>query len=118
MGPAEQAAHRLRAAAVDALEEEAKRIALAAAKNVGVGDPAEDPDPYEALRNEWTVTAQPGLRGPVATITFHTAYAKKQHEDQRLKHPRGGKAKYLEDEIKAEIPTLAGKLAQRLRGAI
>ncbi len=108
----------MRAAAVRALRAEAERIGLAAALSVPIGDPTEDPDPQIALRNSWTVDSRPGLRGPVAAITFDTAYAKRQHENQRLKHPRGGKAKYLEDAVKAEIPTLAAKVAARIRGDI
>lgn len=32
-------------------------------------------------------------------ISFSTPYAKRQHEDLSLRHPKGGKAKYLEDPV-------------------
>jgi len=40
--------------------------------------------------------------GPVGTekavyISFNTPYARRQHEELDYEHPRGGKAKYLED---------------------
>lgn len=32
----------------------------------------------------------------ITTISYNTPYARKQHEDMTLNHPRGGEAKYLE----------------------
>lgn len=34
-------------------------------------------------------------------ISFNTPYAARQHEELTWKHPMGGKAKYLEDPLKA-----------------
>lgn len=35
-------------------------------------------------------------KNKIATISYNTPYARKQHEDNTLNHPRGGEAKYLE----------------------
>lgn len=35
---------------------------------------------------------------------FPVIYALRQHEETEWRHPRGGKAKYLEDEFKGNIP--------------
>lgn len=32
----------------------------------------------------------------IVTISYNTPYARKQHEDNTLNHPKGGQAKYLE----------------------
>lgn len=32
----------------------------------------------------------------IVTISYNTPYARKQHEDNTLNHPKGGEAKYLE----------------------
>jgi len=49
----------------------------------------------------------------VATVSFNTPYAAVQHEETGYRHPRGGKAKYLEDPLKAQ----AGRMRQRLNEA-
>jgi hypothetical protein len=43
--------------------------------------------------------AFPGLEGKekAVYISFNTPYARRQHEELGYQHPRGGKAKYLED---------------------
>ena len=43
--------------------------------------------------------AFPGLEGKekAVYISFSTPYARRQHEELDYNHPRGGKAKYLED---------------------
>lgn len=43
--------------------------------------------------------AFPGSEGKekVVYISFNTPYARRQHEELEYSHPRGGKAKYLED---------------------
>lgn len=44
-------------------------------------------------------------------------YAIKQHEDMTLNHPRGGKAKYLEDPTKANAREAGQRMADAVRGA-
>lgn len=54
----------------------------------------------------------------VANISFNTPYAAVQHEDRTLRHPRGGKAKYLEDPLRAFAPQMKSRLEQAYRRAI
>lgn len=35
-------------------------------------------------------------KNQIVTIAYNTPYARKQHEDSTLNHPKGGQAKYLE----------------------
>jgi hypothetical protein len=48
-----------------------------------------------------------------ARVTFSTPYAARQHEEVGWQHPKGGKAKYLEDHVKELAPRYA-----RILGAI
>lgn len=57
-------------------------------------------------------TAQRGLEGVVA---FDTPYAKRQHEELDWHHPRGGQAKYLEQPMGTESPTMRALIAQAIR---
>jgi hypothetical protein len=43
------------------------------------------------------------------------AYARRQHEDMTLKHPRGGKAKFVEDPMKESGALLERNLRRRIR---
>lgn len=49
-----------------------------------------------------------------AKIVFPLVYAARQHEETTWQHPKGGKAKYLEDPMKE----MAGKFDRRLGGYI
>lgn len=74
--------------------------------------PGEDPAPQVALRERGYVEALPG--GGVE-IGFRTPYAAKQHEDFRLKHPRGGVPKYLERHVLAAAVALENRIAVQVR---
>jgi len=50
----------------------------------------------------------------VGEVGFNTPYALVQHERLDFHHPRGGKAKYLEDNLKGQ----AGRYFEHLRGCI
>jgi len=117
MGPGEEARLRMQRIALDYVKDRAERVERTASAQVPIGDPAEDPNPAIALRASGDVDVAVGLTGYRATITFSTPYAKKQELDQRLKHPRGGKSRYLGDAVKAEIPTFASGLAARLKAS-
>lgn len=54
----------------------------------------------------------------VATVSFNTPYAARQHEEITWKHPRGGKAKYLEDELKAMTPRYERVIGESIRAAL
>lgn len=48
----------------------------------------------------------------IITISYNTPYARKQHEDNTLKHPKGGEAKYLErpfNEKKDQLEVVVGE---------
>lgn len=63
-------------------------------------------------------TRRPGGGGDVV-VAFSTPYAARQHEETTWEHPRGGKAKYLEDNLKAQAGNyrrhLRDKVAEALR---
>jgi hypothetical protein len=54
----------------------------------------------------------------VVYVSFNTPYAVKQHEDLTLNHPRGGKAKYLEDPFKRNVGQVQRLVADRVRQAL
>lgn len=84
--------------------------------DVPVGDPQEDPDPSVSLAASGNVE----VYEHTVVVAFETAYAAKQHEAQHFEHPRGGRSKYLEANLKAVIPRLegivAGEVHKRMRG--
>lgn len=51
-------------------------------------------------------------------VTFNTPYAARQHEERSYHHPRGGKAKYLEDPMRAMVPEAERRLAEAYRKAL
>ncbi len=51
-------------------------------------------------------------------ISFNTPYARRQHEDLTLNHPRGGKAKYLEDPFKRNAKKVERLVVQRVKAAL
>ena len=115
MGPGEEARLRMRRIALDYVKDRGEHVARMAKAQMPIGDPSEDPNPAVALAASVDVDASVGLTGFRATITVDTPYAKKQELDRGLKHPRGGKAHYLGDAVKAELPTFAAGLAARLK---
>lgn len=51
-------------------------------------------------------------KNQILTIAYNTPYARKQHEDMTLNHPKGGQAKYLErpfNEKSGELETYVGE---------
>jgi hypothetical protein len=106
-------------AAADALRDAAERVKARSDADIPVGDPAKDPAPLFALRERGTVevTTDPDGRH-VATVRYPGPYAAKLHEAQGLEHPRGGKPKFLEDALKAELPHLADAVAGAVRARV
>lgn len=49
------------------------------------------------------------------TISYNTPYARKQHEDNTLNHPRGGQAKYLERPFNEKVGEAEGYIADELQ---
>ena len=103
-------------AAHDALRKVAEDILAEADRNIPVGDPTEDPDPGFALVEHGKVEYSHG--GRVATIRYDGPYAAYLHEAQTIEHPRGGKAKFLEDALKRNIPELGRVVAGEIRARI
>lgn len=115
MGPGEKARLRMQRLALDYVRDRGDHVARMAIAQMPIGDPSQDPDPAVALAASVDVDVQPGLTGFRATVAVDTPYAKKQELDRRLEHPRGGKAGYLGDAVKAELPTFAAGLAAKLK---
>lgn len=76
--------------------------------------------PPGELRDSGTVEATSSTTNWV--VSFNTPYAKKQHEAQGFSHPpaysnsiQPGKAKYLEDPLKAMAVTMDNEIAKEMR---
>jgi uncharacterized Zn-binding protein involved in type VI secretion len=54
----------------------------------------------------------------VGEVGFHTPYALAQHERLDFDHPKGGKAKYLEDNLREHAGRYQDNLSDRVRKAI
>ena len=52
---------------------------------------------------------------PEVTVGFGVPYAHRQHEDLEYHHPRGGKAKYLEDPLKQNAKQYVRHIAEKVR---
>lgn len=63
------------------------------------------------LRGAATVELEVGPQGVEVVVAFPLVYAARQHEETSWKHPVGGKAKYLEDPLKAMLPRYERALA-------
>jgi hypothetical protein len=94
-------------AAGHAVLEEAKR-------NLPIGDPDQDPDAHVTLAESGHVEVVPNQFGTTVRVSFDAPYAAKQHEDLRLKHPRGGGPKYLEHAVTAVAGKIPGLVAARV----
>ena len=54
----------------------------------------------------------------VGEVGFNTPYALVQHERLDFNHPKGGKAKYLEDNLTQQADRYQDNLSDHLRGAL
>lgn len=70
------------------------------------------------LRGSATVTIVTTSEMGSAVVSFNTVYAARQHEEVTWKHPKGGKAKYLEDPLKAMAQRYVQALAAAQRKAL
>lgn len=52
---------------------------------------------------------------PIGAVTYDTAYAKRQHEDLRLRHDPGRRAKWLERTFHEQAPRIGGHIAAAAR---
>lgn len=56
--------------------------------------------------------------GAQVVVSFNTPYAARQHEELDWDHPRGGKARYLGDQLKARTPRYLTVIADAVRDAV
>jgi hypothetical protein len=54
----------------------------------------------------------------VAAVSYDTPYALRQHEDTRLRHDPGRRAKWLEHTFREERSKVLGYLAERMRRGV
>lgn len=85
-----------------------------AQRNIPVGDPKVDPDPSVSLKDSGHVEVIPNQFGTLVRVTFDTPYAARVHENLRMKHPRGGEAKFLEKALLALAPTMDRVVAAKV----
>lgn len=67
------------------------------------------------LRGSGSVDVDERANSASVEVTFSTPYAARQHEEVTWDHPRGGKAKYLEDNLKAMSQRYVRALADAMR---
>jgi hypothetical protein len=78
---------------------------------------AESPERFE-MRERRAVHEGTLGDAVVGHVGFNTPYALAQHERLDYNHPKGGKAKYLEDNLKDQAGAHQAKLRERLREAL
>lgn len=103
-------ARQAEAAAIDGLREAAELVLQKAKADIPIGDHQVDPDPSVSLRESGHIVPH----GDGYIIIFDAPYAAKQHEDQHLKHPRGGHAKFLERALMEVTPLLQDIVATKV----
>lgn len=92
-------------------------IARAAGALQAIGDDLAGESAREApveegtLRGAATVEVEVTAQGVEVVVAFPLVYAARQHEETSWRHPIGGKAKFLEDPLKARIPRYERALA-------
>lgn len=109
---ADEVARRREAAALGALQLAALDLQGAAQRDAPIEE--------GTLRGSGTTSIEQTTDGAIAVVTFPLPYAARQEEEESYEHPRGGKAHYLGDQVKARAPRyrLALEAADRqaLRG--
>lgn len=101
----------LRDGAEDGLMDLGRDVLKDAQRLVPKGDAETDPDPNVSLAGSGIVVRVAG--GVV--VDFQTDYAAKQHEDLRLRHPRGGNARFLELAVAQNTRALERVVGQAVR---
>ena len=94
---------------------------LRRSETVTVGKLPDGEQVYEAAKDGSDMKdAFPGPVGKekVVYISFNTPYARRQHEELGYEHPRGGKAKYLEDPFNRLKQKVVKMAEQRIKKAL
>jgi len=106
----------LRASGHAAVYANGRAVARGGFHEVG-SEPVESPEHLEM--QERRAIHEGGLGDAVVgEVGFNTPYALVQHERLDFNHPKGGKAKYLEDNLKEQADRYQGNLNDHLRGAL
>lgn len=108
---AEELVDAMNQAGMAAIATVVSSIVVKAKADVPIGDPARDPDPEVNLRDSFHVRFTP----PFVTISVEAPHAVKQHEALHFKHPRGGRAKYLERHVAAARNELQDEMTASVR---
>ena len=100
--------------AVSQAAKQAARQGLSlAAEHLLTASQAQVPVDEGTLRGSGTVSQD----GDTATVSYSTPYACRQHEELGWHHPKGGKAKYLEDPLHEEQTIIRHIIATQIRRA-
>ena len=99
----------LRGSGTAAVYVNGKRVSSAGVKQIGTERSAVEVEPEIALDLGQSV---------VGVVGFNTTYALAQHERLEYDLPKGGKAKYLEDNLKQQGGRYTDHIASRMREAV
>ncbi len=113
--PTSGARRALARAAERAVRRVSEDLLDASNADLPVGEPAEDPTPEIALRERGDVDVDVRPGAVIGTVSYNTAYARRQHEDLELEHPRGGGPKFLERNLLGGGARLAAEIERELR---
>jgi hypothetical protein len=106
----------LRASGSAAVYANGRAVARRGFREIG-SEPVESPERFEMQGRR--AIHEGGLGDAVVgEVGFNTPYALVQHERLDFNHPKGGKAKYLEDNLKEQADRYQGNLNDHLRGAL
>lgn len=109
---AEDLINDMKDAGHEAVKAVVERIVVASKADLPIGDPEADPDPAVALRDSYHVR---WIDESLVSISVEAAYAVKQHEALHFKHPRGGRAKFLERHVAGASNDLQDTLTASVR---
>jgi hypothetical protein len=106
---------------VDAIKRRRRAAARSALESIGEDllGRAQREAPVEegTLRGSGAVEVSEDSNSISVEVSFSTVYAARQHEEVTWNHPKGGKAKYLEDPLKAMSQRYLAALAAAIRKA-
>jgi hypothetical protein len=114
-GVGDRARRTAEAAATRALRDLAEQVLEESNRNIGVGDPAVDPDPSFALREHGHIRKRQTRTGVKFTVFYDGPYDVWQHENLHAEHPRGGGPKFLENALKLYMPLIERAVAGEVR---
>jgi hypothetical protein len=102
-------------ALIDVMPSAAKAASKAAAKRLAALSKPQVPVDTSALVKSLRVASY----GPTsASVSYNTPYAIYVHEDLAMNHPRGGKAKFLEDPLRENAKALGVIMSDVIRKSI